>query len=372
MDLLAGEESVPLRVRAVVAAVPTALAAISLAVDPTWPVALGLLVAVSPWLLQMTRYCLGWPYAGLLTLASVAWLMSRWRTTDIALMLLVFYVGQSAMLHARRLALTVLAACLAVPIGWQIGSAYSHMGAWILGMAMAFLSGAALRAQQLTVGRLEAAQAELASRAVADERRRIAREVHDLAAHSMAVTMLHLTGARLALADGEIAEAESALGSAERLGRSSLDEIRRAVGVLAEPEDAGSRRPEPGADDIGRLVEDYRRAGVAVAFTSHGSAAQAGRVTGLALFRLAQESLANAARHAPGAPVTMHVEWCAADVTLVVVNPFTGPVQRRGHGLLGMRERVEQLGGEFSSGPVGTEWQVRARLPCDAPALEPR
>lgn len=367
-----GGFTLPLRARVLVASVPTAIAAINIAVDPTWPVTLGLIVAVAPWLLQAANRCPPWPYPGVVSVVAVAFLMSRWRVTDISLMVLVFYVGQSAMLHSRRVALGVFAVCAAVPIGWQIGSPYSHVGAWILGMLMAFLSGAALRAQQLTVARLEAAQAELASRAVADERRRIAREVHDLAAHSMAVTMLHLTGARLALADGEIAEAEGALAAAERLGRSSLDEIRRAVGVLAEPEDAVARTPEPGADDLGRLVEDYRRAGVVVAFTSRGSTANAGRVTGLALYRIAQESLANAARHAPGSPVRIDVDWRLEDVTLLVTNTFSGPAQRRGHGLLGMRERAEQLGGEFSSGPVGDEWQVRARLPCDAPALEPR
>lgn len=363
---------IPLRVRVAAAAVPTLLSAVVFAAEPSWRTVGWLVVALLPWLLEVVNWCPRWPYVGVLPVGAVAALMSQWRTTDLSLMLLVYFIGQSAVLHPPRLSGAVVVVCVAVPVGWQLGSAYGHMGAWIIGMVMAWLSGAALRAQQLTVVRLREAQEELATKAVADERRRIAREVHDLAAHSMAVTMLHLTGARLALADGEVAEAESALAAAERLGRSSLDEIRRAVGALADPADVASRKPEPSARDVSALVEDYRRAGMPVGFTERGAPVDSDAVLGLTLYRLVQESLANAARHAPGAPVRVTVEWTADVVALEVVNPLPPGPRGDGHGLLGMGERVALLGGEFASGPVAEEWQVRASLPCHAPSLEPQ
>jgi signal transduction histidine kinase len=188
--------------------------------------------------------------------------------------------------------------------------------------------------------------------------------VHDLVAHSLAVTMLHLTGARLALADGETAEAQSALAAAERLGRSSMTGIRNAVGLLADADADVNWRPEPDAGDLAALVEDYRRAGVDVTLVRTGAddiAIDTG--TGLALYRLLQESLANAVRHAPAQPISIRLDATPGRLELQVTNPVVAPAQRSdGHGLVGMRERAEQLGGRFDAGPSEAGWTVHAML----------
>src|SRR5207237_7269040 len=126
-------------------------------------------------------------------------------------------------------------------------------------------------------------------------RQRIAREIHDVVAHSLAVTMLHLTGARLAL-HRDPKEAEQALLEAERLGRESLAEIRRTVGLLA-PEGTGTAAPMPTAVDIPQLVREFEAAGLDVDFELTCDAHALARATGLGLYRVAQESLSKAVWH---------------------------------------------------------------------------
>jgi signal transduction histidine kinase len=111
-----------------------------------------------------------------------------------------------------------------------------------------------------------------------------------------------------------------------------------------------------------------------VAFSQTGAVTEVEPMVGLALYRLVQESLANAARHAPGAPVTLSLAWQPDAVSVEVTNPLvaTSSGPGAGHGLVGMRERVEQIGGEVVCGVAGDDWQIRATLPARAPTLEPR
>src|SRR5436853_615896 len=129
-------------------------------------------------------------------------------------------------------------------IGVEVAGLYSGAFAYVLGIGIAWAWGYAVRQQYHLIVELKAAQAGLAERAAADERQRIAREIHDVVAHSLAVTMLHLTGARLAL-QHDPAEAAEALAEAERLGRQSLADIRRTVGLLADGGRAGAAPPMP-------------------------------------------------------------------------------------------------------------------------------
>jgi signal transduction histidine kinase len=365
----------PLPGRAVLVAVPVVLAAVVVAVHPSLHTGIAELVALIPWALMFSDHCPRRPYwLAALPIGAVAFLMADWKRTDLCLMLLVLVVAQWAINYPKAISLVTYACCLAVPVSWSLFGDYAqHSAAWVLGISLAYGSGLVLRSQQLALVRLAEAQQDLAAKAVVDERRRIAREVHDLAAHSMAVTMLHLTGARLALADGEIAEADAALASAERLGRTSLDEIRRAVGVLTDPDEASARAPEPGARDIKSLIVDYKRAGMALDVTVEGRPSSDVSIIGLTMYRLIQESLANAARHAPAARVSLSITWAADSVSIVVRNPVSGVVPAgRGHGLAGMRERVETLGGSLQTGRVDDEWQVRATLPCAVPVADAR
>ncbi len=205
----------------------------------------------------------------------------------------------------------------------------------------------------------------LAERAAADERQRIAREIHDVVAHSLAVTMLHLTGARLAL-QRDPKEAEEALLEAERLGRESLAEIRRTVGLLA-PEGTGTAAPMPAAADIPQLVREFEAAGLDVDFELTGDPCTLPAATGLGLYRVAQESLSNVVRHAPNTRTTMSL--CVADemVSLRVRNRLASSTRAAsadgGLGVRGMRERVTLLGGELRAGPDGDWWCVDVELP---------
>jgi signal transduction histidine kinase len=155
-------------------------------------------------------------------------------------------------------------------------------------IAMGWLIGYLMRSQQLLMIKQSQAQAALAEHAAADERRRIAREVHDVIAHSLSVTLLHVTGARRGLQeDRDIDDAVDALEGAERLGRQAMADIRRTVGLL---DDAPMKiSPEPGVDDIGRLVDDFRRAGLNVSMRTDGSTERVSAAVGLALYRITQD-----------------------------------------------------------------------------------
>jgi len=242
--------------------------------------------------------------------------------------------------------------------------------------------GVFLRALVRALTELEAAQQELASQAARDERRRIAREVHDVVAHSLTVTMLHLTAARLAVGRGDNVDATEALEEAERAGRQSLADVRRTVGLLrADDERAPSThptddvlRPMPRANDLPRLVADYRAAGVSVELSVAGEMAAIDPTVSLAVYRIVQESLANVARHAPGAAATVSIN--VSDPVLVRVESTGGNIglavaaSGSGSGLVGMRERAEALGGRCTAGPCGDGWAVEASLP--RPSIDTR
>ncbi len=253
---------------------------------------------------------------------------------------------------------------------------------WAVGVAFAWVSMRALVAQQRTAAELRAAQAEIARQSAAEERRRIAREVHDVIAHSLSITMLHLTGARHILGRDPRRAAE-ALAQAEHLGRQSLADIRRTVGLLAGEGDAGPRpnaAPLPGAADIAELVAGYARAGLDARLDSAGDPARLSPAAGLDLYRIAQEALANVAKHAPGARVAVTLTIGDRLVTLRIQDggpqPGSPPIVTpdtaggSGLGLVGMRERVARLGGGFAAGQSGPGWLVECVIPLEAGGRE--
>jgi signal transduction histidine kinase len=290
-----------------------------------------------------------------------------------ALFLLVLLAGHTSALGSTAERLITLAAAE----GWLV---YQHSLAlpsfgtgwigWIVGCFLATGMGYALHRELKLFLQLHEAQAALALQAVEDERRRIAREVHDVIAHSLTVTMLHLTGARLTLEHdpGATAEALAALHEAERAGRQSLTEIRRTVGLLATSEQASGGAPVaplPGARDLEALVADFLAAGLEVTLTVTGDAEATSATVGLALYRIVQESLTNAAKHAPGAPVQVAASF-ATDVHVEISNPLTRPDragEAGGLGLPGMTERAELLGGSLAAGRIGDGWLVTATVP---------
>jgi signal transduction histidine kinase len=236
-------------------------------------------------------------------------------------------------------------------------------------VGIGWLIGYLVRSQQILLVQQREAQAQLAAHAAADERRRIAREVHDVIAHSLSITLLHLTGARHALQhDGDETEAVSALQQAERLGRQAMDDIRHTVGLLAA--DAGPLAPEPGIADITTLADDFARAGLDVSVEVSGRLEHVSAAAGLALYRIAQESLSNIAKHAPGAPAVLTLSVSRTAATLVVINELprttATPNSAPGRGIRGMRQRIELLGGTVDIGPGPGAWSVQTTVPSYA------
>jgi signal transduction histidine kinase len=232
-------------------------------------------------------------------------------------------------------------------------------------LGMGWLVGFLMRVQTVLMEQQQQAQSALAAHAAADERRRIAREVHDVIAHSLSVTLLHITGARRGLQqDRDVDDAVDALEQAEHLGRQAMADIRRTVGLL-DSAPMGTT-PEPGIDDISGLIDDFVRAGLTVHFTASGRTRHVSAAVGLALYRITQESLANIAKHSPEAKSTVLLAITRTSATLNVFNQLPAAVTAgcsEGRGVRGMRQRVGQLGGIISVGPTADGWAVRTNIP---------
>lgn len=285
--------------------------------------------------------------------------------SDFAPLLMVMMVGEVASLTgvAGGFLTSVSAAGLLLTASMlhRLDNLPLYLG--ILGMG--WLVGYLMHTQQQLMGQQQQAQAALARHAAADERRRIAREVHDVIAHSLSVTLLHLTGARRGLQeDRDIDDAVDALEQAERLGRQAMADIRRTVGLLDGA--PMSIAPEPGIEDIHGLVDDFIRAGLNVTLDVSGPSDSVSAAVGLGLYRITQESLANIAKHAPDAQSTVRLRISRTSATLTVVNEMTGSAPApEGRGVRGMRQRVELLGGIISVGPTCDGWAVRTNIPLD-------
>jgi len=262
---------------------------------------------------------------------------------------------------------------------WLSGRPDPGWGAWMAGVTLTAAFSLLVRRDRDLLRQLRRAQAGLAEQARVQERNRIARELHDVIGHTLTVSLLHVQGARLAVRH-DPADAERALAEAERLGRECLAEVRTTVGMLREDDAAGSpadglagdrargRAPLPGAGGLPALVEQFRSAGADVTLTVEGDIAGLPATTGLAVYRIAQEALTNAARHAPGAPTEVRLTVSPGEATLTAdsrVVPGRGPGAGAGLGLVSMRERAESVGGRCEAGPGGRGWLVRATLPLN-------
>jgi signal transduction histidine kinase len=239
---------------------------------------------------------------------------------------------------------------------------------WMAGVAISGGGAALLARQQELVIQLRAAQAGLAERSRAQERNRIARDLHDVIAHSLTVSLLHISSARLAVSE-DPDDAERALAEAERLGRQSLEEVRSIVGLMRSGENENGSRlvPVQGIEALSDLVERFRRAGAEVGLERGGDLASLSATASTTLYRIAQEAFTNAAKHAPGSPVHVRLAVMAGRVELTVESDGP-PGSGRGMGLDTMRERAEAIGGSCEAGPAGDGWRVRASVPAKGEA----
>ena len=231
----------------------------------------------------------------------------------------------------------------------------------VLLYALAWILGEAQRARRTAAD-------ELARRAVADERARIASELHDVVAHHVSMMVVQAeAGASVAPSDpGRAVEAFDAIGAA---GRQAMSEMRRLLGVLKDEASDGSHVPQPGLGAVGDLVEGVRRSGLEVDLQLEGRTRPLSPGLDLSAYRILQEALTNAVRHADARRLTVTVRYGDESVELEVADDGHGPPAEpgpsaAGHGLVGMRERVALYGGELRVGEgEGGGFAVVARLP---------
>jgi signal transduction histidine kinase len=213
--------------------------------------------------------------------------------------------------------------------------------------------------------RAEREREEQARLAVADERARIARELHDVVGHSVSVMTVQASAVRRLLEHDQDKEREALL-VVERTGREALAEMRRMVGVLRRPEEAPALAPQPSLEQLDRLVEQAREAGLPVELRVEGAPVQLPAGVDLTAYRLVQEGLTNALKHARAEHAEVLVRYSDGHVELTVSDDGTGggDGDKGGHGLVGMRERVSVYGGELEAGPrPGGGYRLRAKLP---------
>ena len=214
--------------------------------------------------------------------------------------------------------------------------------------------------------RAEREREERARAAVAEERARIARELHDVVGHSVSVMTVQASGVRRLLRPDQEREREALL-VVERTGREALAEMRRMVGVLRRPEEAPALAPQPSLEHLDRLVEQARDAGLPVELRVEGEAIELPAGVDLTAYRLVQEGLTNAIKHAQASRAEVVVHYSDGQIEVTVSDDGRGVgsgADGGGHGLVGMRERVSVYGGELEAGPKRSGgYRLRATLP---------
>ncbi|WP_161632187.1 sensor histidine kinase [Nakamurella lactea] len=281
-------------------------------------------------------------------------------------------LAAAAWVTNRILAGVIVAGSLLVPPALALVSpdAEINWAIWMGGILFPAVLGLIVRRLEQLTDELAGARLELADRAVADERRRIARDVHDLVGHGLAAVLLQVTSARHVLRR-DPDSADEALRSAEDVGRRSMQELRRTVDLLRRDDDAPDTSL-PRLSQLRGLAESF--GGVdgrhPIAYCAEGDLGAVDPAVGVTAYRIAQESLANAVRHAPAAATSLTVLVTGQQLTLTV--DTVGPIiaadpnrseKRRHYGLLGMQERAAVVGGQISAGRTSEGWTVRCELP---------
>jgi signal transduction histidine kinase len=284
--------------------------------------------------------------------------------------LLAFAAARWSRSLAAAVSLGLLAAATPVLVALAQDPMEVATGIWIVAIAFVWVVGRAVARQEQLVTELDGARRQLADQALLAERRQIARDVHDFVGHGLAAVMLQVTSARHVLRRDSDA-AEEALRSAEEVGRRSMQELRRTLTLLRSESETGVAAPLPTASEIPALVEEARAGGLAVELRMRGDFSHISPGIGVVLYRIAQEALANAARHAPRARTMLGLEL--GDGLVALRAETRGPVvpqsaserERPHYGLIGIQERASALGGEFAAGPTRDGWQVRCQFPLE-------
>ncbi len=358
--------------------------------DPLLAVGLVTLMIVQVWLLDVSRVdklattiaalALLVPLARrvrlpltLMTVLAAAGLLGQWlpkRVTDIeAFGLIVLLVIYNAAAHTsgRR---ARMAGALTAALGVTVlltdpdGVYLSGVIFFTLLFGAPWLAGYVVQRRRLGEARMRR-ERDAAEAAIVEERARIARELHDVVAHAISVIVLQARGGRRLL-DTEPDETRSALDTIERTGQQALVEMRRLVGLLRESDEALALAPQPSLARLDDLVDQVRAAGLPVELTIEGDPVELPPGIDLSAYRIVQEALTNALKHAGPAQARVSLRYRPDGLDVEVADDGAGTANGdgSGHGLVGIRERVSVYGGELDAGPrADGGYAVRARLP---------
>jgi len=274
----------------------------------------------------------------------------------------------------RRRALLGLAALAGLGVAWLAFDPlivrpvqYGQGSAWLSIWVIAWLLGALVRTRRLYSQGLVREREERALTAVAEERNRIARELHDVVGHSVSVMTVQASAVRRLMRPDQEKE-RAALETVEAAGREALAEMRRMVGVLRSRDAPADLAPPPTLDQLDRLVDNFRQAGLDVVLETDGERASVPPGLDLTAYRLVQEALTNTLRHAGATRAVVCLRYCHDALRISVRDNGDGPNGAPpGTGLLGMRERVGVYGGTLTTGAAdGGGFELRAELPLAA------
>jgi signal transduction histidine kinase len=231
-------------------------------------------------------------------------------------------------------------------LGWRL---HSYVAAWVAGYALRERSEQA-EAAEVRAARAERDREAVARVAVAEERSRIARELHDIVAHAVSVMVLQVGAVRHKLPDA-MAEDREALRGVERAGRTALSEMRRLLAAMRPDGDEAELVPQPGLDGLDALLAEVGRAGLPVELHLEGQPYPLPRGLDLSVYRIVQEGLTNALKHARASDADVIVRYRPDEVEVEVRDNGDGTKisDGLGHGLVGIRERVKIYGGEMSA-----------------------
>ena len=328
------------------------------------------------WLLARRRFPFGAPAAFWLLAAAASFVDGRLIPFPAGLylagMLAAFLLGNLRDVILARVGLAVILGSMATIIFNRPGHSPGELVFIPLLFGIAWLAGFALnaRAEQADAAEARAAQAEreretAARIAVAEERARIARELHDIVAHAVSVMVLQVGAVRHKLPD-ELADESGALRGVEQAGRTALAEMRRLLSAMRRDGDDLELAPQPGLGGVGALVAEIGRAGLPVTLHVEGEAAPLPRAIDLSAYRIVQEGLTNALKHARAHHAEVILRYAPDELQIEVRDDGTGGGASNGpgYGLVGVGERVKIYGGTMTAGaaPDGG-FVLGARLP---------
>jgi signal transduction histidine kinase len=348
------------------AVVMTAVTGVAVALRRRWPVAVLAVVAVVILVQQLYGASLNFgSLAAVIALFTVAADTPR-RTSLVVLALLPAYLLAADLMYA-----TVHPIPTELLIGQFLSAVVIFAIVWLAGDSLRSRR-TRMRALEERAERLEREQAEQARIAVQNERAVIARELHDIVAHSVSVMVVQAAAARR-IVDDQPDEARAAMASIETTGREALAEMRRLLGVLRSDDGPAPLEPQQGLASIGTVIAGADRAGVVVELVVEGEPRTLPPGLDLTAYRIVQEALTNTVKHAAPARATVRIRYEPDGLALDIADDGARPAEADplagGHGLIGMEERVRLYGGEFAAGPRQPRgFGIAVRLPTNATA----